>query len=260
MLWRKHWREVRWMALFGVVALAALGWYALGDLGKMERQYVYPSADGVRPATYQMRPISFWSASRGYLIASLPLTLITVAILLGIGGLGYERSAGTSVFTLSLPFSRRRIIMNRFLVGAATVLGLTMAAVMCTSAWAAIRGTGDEFPPLRALGLGSCFAAVALTIYAFAFLAANVTAHAVRSIATVVMLSIVSSIVLESPRWAPDPGTLAWFLGPLDFIKLVSRNDVVRTGTMPWAGIVIGLMLTAGLLVATVRWVERYDF
>jgi ABC-2 type transport system permease protein len=260
MLLHRHWREVRWVAAFGAVAIFALGCYLLDDVGRTRREHVPTDANGTLSALSAVRAIPFESAGRPFLLGVLPTVLIACAVLLGVGGLGYERRAGTAAFTLSLPFTRRRVMLDRFATGAAALTVVALGAAAGTSAWAAIRGVGGEFPVMKALGLGCYLAAGALPIYAFAFLAANVTAEAVRTIATTVAFLVGVAIGAGPPNLAHDRWSVGWFLGPIDFPRLMFGGAYLDGGIVPWVGMAIALILTAGILFVTVRWVERFDF
>lgn len=260
MLRHKHWREVRWVAAFGAIALFALGCYLLGDVGGTRREHLPTDVNGMLPALSVIRAIPFESAGRPFLLGALPTVLIVCAVFLGVGGLGYERRVGTATFTLSLPFTRRRLMLDRFGMGAAALTAVALAAVAGTSGWAAIRGVGGEFPLIKALGMGCSLAAGALPIYAFTFLAANVTAEAVRTIATAVAFLVIVAIGAGPPNLRHDRWTLGWFLAPIDFPRLMFGGGYLDRGAFPWIGIAIALGLTLVLLFITVRWVERFDF
>ena len=110
--------------------------------------------------------------------------------------------------------------------------------------------------------LGSRIGAGAIAIYSFTYLAANVTAQTIRTLATVVTLMITLGIAVDSSGRAPERWTLSWFLTPLDFWRLMFERDAFHSMSAPSAGLGIAtaLVVAGGLLLVTTRWVEGHDF
>ena len=191
MLWRKHWLEVRWLSLFAAVGFLAMAWFSLSDYQSTRSMFTPTPLGGPRAGTYELVHMPFTQAIRGYLEAGLPMAFVAISILLGVGGLGHERASGTATFTLSLPFTRRRLMVGRFAVGAAVLAALAFACMVGAAGWAANRGVGPEFTLLMALGLACCLTAASLAIYSFTFFAANVSANTIRTVATVATLLVI---------------------------------------------------------------------
>ncbi len=213
------------------------------------------------PSQVRSRPdLAFVLYNGQYLQIILPVVMVGCAVLMGIGGLGHERSGGTALFTLSLPATRRSIVLGRFLAGAAAIGVLCIGAEVGVALRAAEMGLGGQFPLGRALALGCCLGTGALSVYSFSFLTANVTAHTVRTVATVVTLLLILGYGAGARNGVHELHSLRWWLQPLNYLSLMGGGGFLPSGRFPWIGVAIALGITAALLEVTTRWVERFDF
>jgi ABC-2 type transport system permease protein len=253
-MWRKDWVELRWLTLLACAVVVGGTLLFLGDPSVYGRHAAVGGALLPSPAeTF----IQYNSRSLAILV---PVLVGSMALLLGIGGLGHERSGGTASFTLVLPYSRRVIVMSRFLTGAAVVVTLAVAAHLTASLWAAFHHPGSEYPVRTAAGMSLCLAAGSLAVYAFMFFVANVTANTVRAVATSVVLLAILAYYAGSPFQTSIAGTVSWWLLPLNVFKLMSGGGFLFSGTLPWLGIADAFGVTVAFGYVTARWVERHDF
>jgi ABC-type transport system involved in multi-copper enzyme maturation permease subunit len=253
-MWRKDWSEIRWLTLVGFCVVVGMTLFSIGDPDAYRRNAAPDAAIRSRPAE------TFVQYNSRSLEILLPALLGGTALLLGIGGLGHERSSGTASFTLALPYSRRAIVTSRFITGAVVVVTLAVAAHLTVTAWAAIHYLGAEYPVSRALGMAACLAAGSLFVYGFTFFIANVTANTVRTVATSVLLLWFLVYAAGTPYQAHAAGSLGWWLQPANFFKLMSGAGFLMRGRIPWLGIAGALGVTGALGYLTSRWVERHDF
>lgn len=136
MLWYKAWLETRFRFLTGAALVAAVcAFFVLGNpfiLGTWrEHQQLHPHEAELpwilrAAADY---PYFIWH----FLFRSMLQQLwVLVALLIGLGGLSRESAQGAAGFTLSLPVSRRRLVLARAAVGCIeiAVLGLIPALLI----------------------------------------------------------------------------------------------------------------------------------
>lgn len=259
MLWRRHWQEMRWLTLFCAIAILALTWFLFSELPLTEPIYDPAVPGSVAQRVYHLGRVPFVRSVGGYLTIALPATLFVCAILFGIGGPGHERSSGTVSFTLSLPFSRRRLVLSRFLAGYAALAALVLGALGVVAIWAAALGTGSEFNLVTAAEVSCGLIAGAGAVYSFTYLGANVTGNTIRAIATSLTLLVVLELGINQYD-GRDDSRAATVLRLFDMPRLMSGQVFLRGGPFPWQGVGIAAGLSLAFLLITTRWVERHDF
>lgn len=182
----------------------------------------------------------------------LALLWILSAVLLGMGGIVYEKAVGTSGLTLSLPVSRVRLQSVRITVGVleAAAFGLIPWLTILAVSWRA------RMPLV--LAQVAFYAALlvggGLVYYAMAVLVSTVVEGAYSSTAIAIGLVFVTTVALDS-----------WFR-QLNLWRFVTGNfylDVhtfLLTGHFPWLGMLVCLGVAALMFVASLLVILRRDF
>ncbi|HEX3927836.1 MAG TPA: ABC-2 transporter permease [Gemmatimonadales bacterium] len=265
MLWRKHWLQLRWLTLAGAVLLTVIAWITVD--GQRSASFASDVAEIATALPGTVTRYTVPSPFTRYLEAHalggpLQALLIGLALCIGVGGPGFERSGTTAVFTLSLPYTRRRLVLGRFLAAATVIALLSIFVVLLIAALAAFEGQGAEFPFAEALAIGVCLASGAIAVLSLSFLLANVTGNTIATLASAIVILIVVSMVVGAAydRWWRTPNIWLQVAAPFDYMRLMGAKDFTATSRLPWPRIGAALALSGALAVATVAWVERQDF
>jgi ABC-type transport system involved in multi-copper enzyme maturation permease subunit len=118
MLWYKAWRESRSRFFFAAGATTV---YCLIVLVRARTAFPPPEAPRLPYSAF------VW----GELFAPFRAVAFSfIALMLGLGGLQRERSAGTAPLTLALPVGRGQLVATRVLVGLAELIGVLLIPIV----------------------------------------------------------------------------------------------------------------------------------
>ena len=251
MLWHKAWIDTRWRFLIGLGVLVGLA---------IENVFYFSSAQtvilGVVGATgwltNQLREIAQLSQSFGgyiwvqFVRQNLAQTWIILAVLLGAEGLVSGRRGG--VFTLSLPVSRGRLCAVRVATDLAELALLALVPMVVVSLAAPAAGHSYALSDALIYGLG-LFLGGAI-FYALALWLSTVFNDRWRPI--VISLAVAAGLIV----WRSLTPALSAF-SPL---SILAGESYFRTGQPAWAGLVAWPLVSAGLIFAAVRCIQRRDF
>jgi ABC-2 type transport system permease protein len=224
MLWYKAWRESQGTFLLSVAAISLLC-VTFAFLRKEA------SAISDEPLSYA---VYIWkTVYRGYLREMF----VILALLLGMGGLMRERDNGTAGFTVTLPVSRRRLVMVRAATGLLEVLGLALLPALLIPGLSAV--TGESYPYAQAWQ----FALLWVVGGAFIF-----------------MIGFLSSCIFAGPYTPPIAGFLALmvysFLSDLPIMERYSLDvhDLMSGTGRPW------FELSTARLIGPAPWIPAAVF
>ena len=256
MLWRKSWRETRFMVL--VFLGTALLFVVLRPVGG--DQWVSILQEGAPNWSEDSRRLlPLLSSQQGYvwlywfkfmLLFMWPMYAVTQGVTLVPascpwmkGGLG---AAG--LFTFSLPVSRRRVLLtNAALVGVELVL-VALAPSLIFPIVSHL--TGADVPFGSALVYALLLSFGGMIFPAFSFLLTTVFDNHWKVIATgfavVITLIFPPRLVEEYPWW--------------HVYHVMSGETYFRYGKIPWPGLLASLAVSAAMMFAAVRIYERRDF
>jgi hypothetical protein len=245
MLWLKAWRESR--VRFGLGALILAG-ICLGVIG------FHRDAAGGLGTEWRGYPAFVWEVVyRGYLRDLFELT----ALLLGLGGLLAEQTAGTAEFTLALPVGRHRLLVHRTLVGLVEVaaLGFIPAILLPTVSPLA----GQLYPWETAWKFGVLWTAGGSLLFALGVLASAVLAG--ESAAPIGALFL----LLGYSGLAELPGLDRWLVNVHDLMS-GRRMPFFDAATfsiarpLPWTSIGMTAALAAAAVALASGLTARRDF
>jgi ABC-type transport system involved in multi-copper enzyme maturation permease subunit len=167
------------------------------------------------------------------------------AILLGTGGL---LSKGGSLFTLSLPVTRRHLLAVRARVGLLQWLALAMIPPLVIPLLSP--AVGESYSIVSALAHGFCLFVAGAVFFSFALLLSTVFGDVWRPLLIAILvataLAIPAELVSGYSRY-----TLSGVMGGETFF---------RTGHLPWLGLLISAALSMALVYGAARNFERRDF
>jgi hypothetical protein len=235
MLWYKAWLETRWRFCF-VAGSILFAWAA-----------------PLWAPLFHLRPPAGIPASRLWLavhMASVLLYIFAAIFLAGSGINSQTTYAATSgfhpsmLFTLSLPVSRRRLLLVRAGLGALQT-GVLVAIMAAYTLFARPEATtAPQFLTYLARAI-----VCTMAIYALSTLLACVFDEMWQFYGA--FLSCIAAFLLQYRI-----SVLSW-LSPFRGMSLISYPI---TGPMPWASVIFSLVLTAVLLYASMLIVQRKEY
>jgi ABC-2 type transport system permease protein len=265
MLWHKAWLETRWRFAIGLVVLmfSACGtvlFYprvlelldataprigASGEIGQpgAANGIVVQIREGVALArTYRGYVWSQWF--RQNLIQMWTL----FAVLLASGSVLSQAFGAGTLFTLSLPASRNRLVSVRMLTGLAELLVLAFVPSLLIPLLSPV--IGQSYSVADALVHGACLFIAGAAFFSFAFLLSTVFGDVWRPLliacASAMLLSVVGQL-------SPDVARYSIF-------RVMNGETYFRGGGLPWAGLLTSIAVSAAFLCAAVQNVAHSDY
>jgi ABC-2 type transport system permease protein len=247
MLWHKAWLETRGRFLAGLALSLIVGFGVIYDFRATER--LLPLVRNMDPAALDtsgplgaaikeglqaqqtFRGFVWWQWYR----QNLTYLVVIFGALLGAGGL-LARSGGATLFTLSLPVSRSRLIGTRALVGLAELLAIAIAP----SLWIALLAPsiGQSYSVVDVLAHGICMFVVGSVFFSLAALFSNEYTDVWRP----VLIACVIAAAIGMLEYLPA-------IGQYGIFHVMSGETYYRHAGLPW----IGLLINAGIAAALLR-------
>ncbi|HWB95066.1 MAG TPA: hypothetical protein VG672_00135 [Bryobacteraceae bacterium] len=202
--------------------------------GDVARQHsLYPG----RPYFYSTY---IWSGLFHYSLQGL---WVLAALIMALGGLRRERATGTALFALGLPVTRLRLFLSRSAVACAEAFGLgIISAVLIPIASPFV---GEFYPIGQAIAFGALMSAAGFVIVAIGLLLSEMFEG--EFTAAAIGLCALTTIFLSYK---------AETLGGWNVFDVMSGTSVVDpatrllTGSAPWLGLTVCLLVAIILLVA----------
>jgi hypothetical protein len=252
MLWYKHWLETRWRFLTGLAVLScAAGAVVLNYPRVMELLPLASNIDlGGEIGRRVSEEVDLQRTYGGYIwsqwFRQTPLELGTFfALLLGTGGL---ISHASTEFTLSLPLSRRTVVLTR----AASGLGLWLILAFVPSLLVPLLSpaVGQAYGVGEALAHSICLFVGGALFLSLAVLLSTIFAEVWRPllVAGAVALAVGFGELLFRDRW------------PLGIFRVMSGEALFRTGSLPWAGLLVVSFVSAAMVYGATVSFSRRDF
>ncbi|MGO4209939.1 hypothetical protein AB4Y89_08445 [Terriglobus sp. 2YAB30_2] len=245
MLWYKSLREIRTVTLVGSAAMAAAC-----VLIVFYQQAMRASTDA--PMTY----IAYiWKSVYNSIGRDIFLIL---SVILGSGGLLQERGHGTSGFTLSLPVSRRHVVITRAVMGYCGVL--MIAAVPVFALPMASRYIGEYYPVAQTCGFFALWAGCGAVFYGFTFL----LAHRFEGDYIAVLLAIPSlmlyGVLLNLPWLARIPMLNIFHVINGEDMPFFNEAQHLLAAPLPWLTLAAMLAVSATFILLAARRIQPLDF
>jgi ABC-2 type transport system permease protein len=245
MLWYKSLREIRNVTLVGMAGMAAACVLIVWN-EKAMRWHADP----------QLSYVAYiWKSVYNSIGRDI---FVILAIILGSGGLPQEKAQGTSGFTLSLPVSRRTIVLTRAVIGYLGVLAIAAVPVLVVPL--ASHYVGELYPIGQSAGFFFLWAGCGAVFYGLSFL----LAHRIESEYVAVLIAIPSLMLYGAAL------NLPW-LAPLRFLDIFSilngedmpffnKTSHLLVGPLPWVTLGMMLAISAAFAVASARRMQPLDF
>jgi len=253
-MWHKVWLDTRWrflvgLGLFVLLAMGTVMGYPLVARRLLSVQTVPATDDLVSRALRESLELS--RTFRGYVWSNafrqnFPQMGTLFAILLGSGGLRTER-AGT-LFTLSLPVSRRALTLSRVACGLAELFTMTMIPALMIPLMAP--AIGERYALLDGIVHGVCLFVVATAFFSLtswlSVTASDVWRPGLLVCGIAVFLAFCEAI-------------LPW-TAPFGVFHTMRGDSYFRNATVPWLGLAVALVASGLALRRALVNVERQDY
>jgi hypothetical protein len=255
MLWYKSWLETRWRFAIGLALLIASACATV--LYYPEIMKLMPLAntlDTSGPLGRQIKEQVELSRSYGGYVWSqafrqnLPQMGTLFAVLLGSGSPLADGSRAAALFTLSLPASRNRVLGIRAAAGLGELL--TIALVPSLLIPLLSPAVGQTYGVGSALVHAMCLFFAAAAFFSLAFLLSSVFADLWRpmliGLAVAAVLSLFEQVFRDLSRYG--------------IFGLMSGEIYFRTGSLPWAGLLVSAVASGAMLYGATLNTARRDF
>jgi hypothetical protein len=255
MLWYKAWLDTRWRFLIGLTLLACSAAVIVFTYPKvMQLMPLVPPAGAGGEIGQRIREAAELSRNyRGYVWSQWFQQSVTqmgtlFAALLGSGGLVAQGSAGASLFTLSLPASRNRLLGVR----AAAGLGewLVVAVVPCLVLAALSPAIGQRYALGEAVTHGICLFVAGAVFFSLALLMSTVFTDPWRPLLLALFAAMALAVSEQALRGVLHHG----------IFSVMSGEAYFRTGQPPWGGLFVSAAAAGALLYSAAMNFARRDF
>lgn len=255
MLWYKAWLETRWRFLIGLAILMIMACGTVFDYPRVASLMPFArSINAGGPVGRALaRAIEFERTYRGFIWwqwvrQNLAQSWTLVATLLGAGGLFAASGGGGTLFTLSLPASRTRVVGVR----AAAALGelLVIAVVPSLLIPLLSPAIGQSYSAGDAIVHGLCIFFGGAVFFSLSLLLSTVFADVWRpaliACLVAILVALAESVILGDSRFG--------------IFGAMTAESYFSTGSLPWPGLLISAAFSAALLYAAVVNVNQMDF
>jgi ABC-2 type transport system permease protein len=245
MLLYKAWLETRWRFVAALMLLVFISMYTV-----LRAKNIINDRAQLFPREHILYAQYIWIILfRGYLQSLWILS----AVVLALGGLWREKAIGIAGFTLSLPVTRRRLLLTRAAIGVLEVV--VLALVPCFLIWAVSTVTANSYSLRESLSHALLILAGGLIFYALGFLLSHIM-HGEFSTPTLALgLCLLMYVGFNILRFEDfNPFDLMSGKHHLDPITFFLQPPV------PWAAIATFTAVSAFVVLLSVRITESRDF
>ena len=255
MLWYKSWLETRWRF---AIALALLMLSACATVlaypRVMQLLSAAPRVDASGVIGQQIsEQVELARSYRGYVWSqwyrqNLAQLWTFFAVLLASGSVLSRVSGSGTLFTLSLPASRNRLVGVRAVTGLAELLALAFVPSLLIPLLSPAVGQG--YSVADALVHGACLFIAGATFFSLAFLLSTVFSDLWRPLLIACSVAVVLSLCGQV---FPDVARYSIF-------RVMNGEVYFRGGGLPWLGLLASAALSTAMLYAASRNIARQDF
>ncbi len=246
-MWYKSWLDTQRWFILGLCLLSAQV-LALYMSYPMDPMTSYPGgALGVLPR--EMARLRTGGDFQGYVWVrwfSTTLLLFWPVFAIAMAGTGYESSMGRE-YLLSLPLTRRRVMVTRLVVVVGQIAALTVLPTLLLCALAPL--VGQRYPLGAALAQCAILLAGGLGLFGLTMFLRVITTDAAAYVAAggLLVLCILFTFVAKA-------------FTPYSFLRVLNGADYFFNQRVPWTGLALSAGLGGALIWASVHVVERRDF
>ncbi|HEX5473444.1 MAG TPA: hypothetical protein VFX12_02185 [Vicinamibacterales bacterium] len=254
MLWYKAWLETRWRFLIGLLVLVCSAAATVFTYPKVLQllPLVPPEGAGGELGRRITEAAALARTYRGFVWSQgfgqdLMRMVTLFAALLGVGGVFSGSSGAGSLFTLSMPVSRNRLLGTRTAIGLVELLVLAIGPALVIPLLSP--AVGQRYAIDEALVHGVCLFAAGSAFFSLAMLLSTIFSDAWRPLLVTLAIALVLAFCGQV------------FDGSGEGIFGLMAGDVYfRTGALPWWGLAISAGTSGLLLYGAAATFARRDF
>jgi hypothetical protein len=252
MLWYKSWLETRWRFLIGLALLICSALSTVFTYPQVLRllPMVPAHLDGeigrrVREAAELARSFRgyVWS---GWFRQNLPQTWTLFAVLIGTGGLLSHSSGGGTLFTLSMPVSRKRLLGVRSATGLIELFVLAFVPTLFIPLFSP--AVGQHYGIGSALTHSACLFIAGSVFFSLASLLSTMFNDIWRPLLIALGAAIVISIIERASQVS------------FGIFHVMHGESYFRSGALPWAGLLASAALSVVMQYGAAINIARRDF
>jgi ABC-type transport system involved in multi-copper enzyme maturation permease subunit len=255
MLWYKSWLETRWRFAIGFVLLVlSAGATVLAYPRVMQLLSATPRVDASGVIGRQIsEQVELARSYRGYVWSqwyrqNLAQLWTFFAVLLASGSVLSQASGGGTLFTLSLPASRNRLVGVRAVTGLAELLALAFVPSFLIPLLSP--AVGQSYSVGDVLVHATCLFIAGAAFFSLAFLLSTVFSDLWRPLMIGCSIAVVLSLC---GQMFPD-------FSRYSILSVMNGEVYFRGGGLPWLGLLASAALSAAMLYAATRNIARQDF
>jgi len=264
MLWYKAWLETRSRFLVGLVLLIVVACGTVFDYLAVETLMPLASTIDTRGEIGRLlkETADLSREFRGHIWVQWfrqNLTQIGTlfAVLLGSGSL-LSHTSGGALFTLSMPASRSRVLGVRAATGLMEFFVLALVPSIMIPLLAP--AVGESYSVLDALVHGVCLFIAGATFFSLAVLLSTVFNDLWRPL----LIACAVAVTLATGEYVLGrltvSGVMPLSFQPFGIFRVMSGEAYFRSGGLPWLGLLAATAISATMLYAAARNMERRDF
>jgi hypothetical protein len=253
MLWRKSWWETRWLFLFGfgaiifvIILTFAADYDAARWAARLQRGTGLSESEREALNNFQGRTWAIWfKLMLNFIWADYAVIAGALCLMTFYPWQPSQCAAG--LFTLSLPVSRRKVLLSHGLVGFSELflVGLSASILMPLIA----RFQGQWFSWKESLIYTMMMVFGGAIFFGFSFLLTVILGNSL--VAFLLAEAVVFALVLPYQSFTPRP----WW----NILGVMAGESYFFHGQIPWLGLLISLALSGLFMLAAVRIFERRD-
>lgn len=251
MLIYKTWLETRWRFLIGFGLLMIMAFGTIIEYPAVSRMMPIadkldtsgPFGQAIQQAVDVQRtfPGYVWYQ---WVRQNLSQMWTLFAVLLGSGGLLAQASGGAAQFTLSLPISRNQVLWTRIGVCLAELLALALLPFLVIPLMAP--AIGQSYSVFDALIHGAFVFAGGAIFFSLAIFLSTLFADIWRPLLITCAIGIVLSVAEQVVGFG--------------IFRVMNAETFLRANTLPWAGVLTSITVSAALLYGATTNFARQDF
>lgn len=244
LLW-KSWRESRVRFACSLALMIALVAYFVLTSSDFLSGYAVQHPD--EPLTYSAY---IWTSLFDYFFQGL---WVAAAFVLGLGGLGKEKTTGEALYTLGLPVSRTHGLLVRSFVALVESASLAVIPALLIPMLSAV--TSNAYPWQQALGFASLLALAGTVFVGLGLLMSAIFEGELTP--SIVGFCLITCLFFASKAKVVHRWSLFDVMNGSQYIDPYTH---LLNGTAPWLGLSISVVLAASLLCASGWLTRKKDF
>jgi ABC-2 type transport system permease protein len=256
MLWYKSWLETRWRFLIGLVLLIC---------SALSTVFTYPQVLKLLPLVPAQLPANLGGEIgrrvreavelardfRGYVWSdwfrqNLPQTWTLFAVLIGTGGLLSHSAGGGTLFTLSMPVSRKRLLGVRTATGLIELFVLAFVPALFIPLFSP--AIGQHYGVGSALVHSACLFIAGSVFFSLAALLSTLFQDVWRPLLIALGAAILLSLIEQASQVS------------FGIFHVMHGESYFRTGALPWAGLLASAALSVAMQYGAAVNIARRDF